>query len=409
MSEPNAALELPPIQDNETMAEYMKRTSDKLGLAVADDDKRTKPGPRKAEQPKEPDGTQTRETPEAKGTKDAQGKGDEHRDGADNELLSEDAAEKLSPEGTSFARLKRSNKAAIKALGESKSKLTALEKEIAELKAKPVTATNTAELEALKTERESIKKERDELATLLKSVGLERSPEFQAKYKGRTDAILNTAKRTLPADVYAQAESVLALPPSPAKLELLEKIAENVPHMTSNLLAQFASQMDQVAIEREAELAEGARGYDNLVQTEAQKRQSRQTQYQAVFDQALAKIMSKESGIDLFQKTGNPEQDAVVEEMASVAKRAWSGEMPAEQLATLQLWGSAYPHQLKANAELARQLEEAQKTIKELRGASPSIKAGEEGGGDDAALKPKDGETMGEYGRRIAPRFGIAR
>ncbi len=329
-----------------------------------------------------------------------------------DENLQEDE-KKLSAEGDNSGRAFKTLRTRLKeARAQLKTELAKRDEQIKTLQSAQGTAETPAELASIRAELEAVRKERDELNQSFKVALYKHSPQFVKRFSEGRNTILELAGASFPKEIADQAKAILAMPPGSARDNAMEQLADGKPAMLSRL-DNLALQLDQLSLEQRREESEADKRYDEYVvrtgseQETAQK--AKQKQYEGLFNAALQKIQDKANGVDIFYPKSDPKEEAERQEIIGMAKRAWSGSMNGEQLATLQLWGSGFPAALKQMIKLREGLDAALAKIRRLEGATPNVGGTADAGGTPESTQPKQGESMAEYAARLNPTGRFAR
>lgn len=393
-------------------AEFFEKEPDALNQALAADDARKKP----ATAGTTPKPNETKNDGQPASGKDAGGDGHtpdhpahEAPSGEGDEDLSQDEKDLGGPEGGDAGRAFKTLKTKLKeARQQLKTELSKKDAEIKALQSAKGAAETPAELASIRTELETARKERDELSRHLKGAFYKHSPEFTEKFSGRRKAILDMAGATLPKELADQAKSLFSMPPGDPRDNLLEQLADGKLARAASL-SSILMQLDGLALDQQREEADADKRYDQYIserraQAEATQK-ARQEQFDATFNAALNRIQDKANGIDLYYPKSDAKEESERQEAIGLAKRAWSGAMNPEELATLQLWGARFPALLTQNAKLRAGLDAALAKIKKLEGSTPGVGGpGESGqGATGENAQPKQGESMAEYAARLNP------
>lgn len=332
--------------------------------------------------------------------------GTKSKDGqASDGQLSEDEIEKLTPDaGRSWKTLKNQLKLARTERANLLAERTKLSDEIKTLQSQAKQAETPAELSEIKQQLEQTKKDRDEINTVLKTALYQHSPEFQKKFTAQREGVMELAKRTLSSEVFAQAKEIFKLAPGEYRDRLLSELSDSLSTAQRGRLDALTLRWDEINMQQEAELADGAKRYDEWQQSQQAVQQKRQKEYESLFTDALTNVQDPKTGIDIFFRSEDPKHQTEVDDMVQVARNAWTGKMDAKKLVTLQLWGAAFPNLLKQTQSYAKKVSELQAEIDSLKASTPGVKSGtkaESSNSDDRA--PREGESMAMYLARVNP------
>lgn len=328
------------------------------------------------------------------------------KDGAPSDgQISDDEIEKLTPDaGRSWKTLKNQLKLARTERANLLSERTKLSDEIKTLQSQAKQAETPAELSEIKQQLEQVQRERDEINTVLKTALYQHSPEFQKKFAAQREGVMELAKRTLSSEVFAQAKEIFKLAPGEYRDRLLSELSDNLSTAQRGRLDALTLRWDEINMQQEADLAEGAKRYEEWQQSQQSVQQKRLKEYETLFTDVLSNLQNPKTGIDIFFKAEDPKRQAEIDEMVEVARNAWTGKMEVKKMATLQLWGAAFPNLLKQTQAYAKKVSELQAELDSLKASTPGIKSGSKDAdvsSDDQ--RPRDGESMAMYLARVNP------
>lgn len=291
--------------------------------------------------------------------------------------------------------------------------------------AKEVETLNT-QLKALQTEIESLKttakpqqdfeklqQELEQYREIVKTTAIERDPEFNARFKARTDAAV-TAAKIAAGDKSSQLEKLLAMPSSAYRDEQISALLEDLPASSQRRIDAALRTLDQISIERDAEIASAKLTWEQkqqaLLSQHEQSTKERQTKFNQAFESTLKKWSDPTEGHPFFvEQQGNDAHNKSVKESVALAKEILSGNMSEEDLAAAALW-AATGHRILEGWQTAQQeIATLNATINKLRGVTPGVgqtSSSQEqdpfGSGLDPNLKPGTEAYQHAFARQLA-------
>lgn len=300
---------------------------------------------------------------------------------------------KRSPKSEDFKRVKTTAAAARKEADELKSKFGEAEKELTELRKRPV---HNADL------IKKIEDEREHFKTLYETVALEFVPEFQQKYKDRLDRATSGLKSVLPADVAAKVGHLLQMPESESKQKALSEIAAELNEIQVGEIVAANREVRLTLADREAELGKSREALDKIATDRQNKAREHGERLGQLFDSVVGQAQAKDSktAIPVFELRDGDGEDVKqwndgVSERVKVAKAIFSGQQEPEDRAQAALWAASAPEFLAELKAAQSALAERDQLIAKLQGASPGINGSGKGDGDK-------GPVLGSFARGVA-------
>lgn len=279
-------------------------------------------------------------------------------------------------------------------------KLQAAQAELAEARAKA--STPPAELAALQ-------KERDQYKDIVRSIAIERDPDFVSKFTAKREAVVNIVKNAAGPQAGAIA-SLLSQPASQWRDQQLDEAIKDLDSTAQRRISSALNVLEAIEIERETEIAQRRASFDATQEAKLfagrAEQQRRAAALQATFDSQIKEWSDPQSGIEYFQAIeGNAEHNAAVNETRELAKRIYFGdsELTEQDMATAALWSAVAP---RLAADLTRYAEENTQLKAELdriRGASPGLGLSSAPGSAPASLPdPSTAEGLAYWNEQLA-------
>jgi len=283
-------------------------------------------------------------------------------------------AGRRNPKSEDFKRVKQTATEASKQRDELKARAETFEKELGELKKAP---KHNAEL--IKT----LEKERDDFKGRYEAVALEWDPEFNAGYKARADAVLESIKQIVPGDAATDIAAVLQMPDGERKRKALAELTEELDPFSINEIAQINRDLKSINAERATKLAKASSGLAELAKERQAKMESHRTEMTQFFDSTLETAMKENPVFQKRDGDGDDTKDwnSAVENRAKIARSLFMGEVKEpSQRAEASLWAAAAPGFLEQLKSATKENAELKETLSKLQSAAPGMAAGAKGG-----------------------------
>lgn len=259
---------------------------------------------------------------------------------------------------------------------ELEKQLTTIRSELDGLKKSIPTDPN--ELQKQLTEREALKKERDELIEKIEAISFEKSPRFQNWYNGERDKHLKVALRQFPANLRAKAEELLKNGEASTELdELMEPLGKTSKRLVDGALEALA----KLEIERADALEKGREKYRELQAHEQEEQQKQQEQRRTRLNQAAEMALSKASTLEAFQpKEGDPEHNSAVDQRKAFVRGFVTGQLDQETALLVPAAAAQWLYAKQTTIpSLQKRVAELEGMVKELQQSSPDMRSGSGG------------------------------
>lgn len=216
-----------------------------------------------------------------------------------------------------------------------------------------------------------IQKERDDLATRLRTVAIERDPAFEKEFNTATQAVVDMAKTSLGTNSDTGIK-ILNMQPSEARDTAIEKLMESLPAYKQTQFAYALAEMDKLRNIKSAKIQESVANWNNLqAESNARTEKERQTMT-GVFDKTLNEWSDPQKGLAILQpRDGDEAWNARVEETKQLAKDIFSGELEVDELARAAIWAASAKGLLEELGSAQEQLKAKEAEIAQLKGLSP--------------------------------------
>lgn len=266
-----------------------------------------------------------------------------------------------------------------------------LQKRVAELES----ATNKEEVESLKqlvTDYEQ----------RLIVTNIERHPQFQAHYEGRTNALIDTAKQVAGEKVAA----ILRLPEGEHRTALLRDAYAELDPVSQSQVGSILVQINTLNRERSQELANSKQSFQALQARQQEQQKAQTEQSKRVLEDTITRWSDPEKGSPLLRAAeGDKEGAERAEKIKNQARATFAGELDTPSMAKAALWAAKGPELAKNLKAAVAENQSLRQQIAELSKAKPSLNGGPTN--TPPALKPNAGwiETvMSEIGKNESTR-----
>lgn len=203
-----------------------------------------------------------------------------------------------------------------------------------------------------KTDFEKAQREAEEYRNLIRDVAIERDPEFTKQFESRRSTAIKEA--TVAAGEQGdKLTKLLALPDSEWRDEQISALIEELPAGAKRRVDASINLLTQLEIGKAAEVAARKDSWEGK-QREAHTIQQRnleaqQKEINAAFESIHGAWSDDKEGMPFYQaRPGEEEHNAAVKLTAEMAKKIYSGNMSAQELAEAAHWAAAGPRILEA-------------------------------------------------------------
>ncbi len=255
--------------------------------------------------------------------------------------------------------------------------------ESATLKAQIATAREELAT-ALKTganpeEIKTLKEELIRYKETLKDVAIERDPEFKKRFEVREQSAISAAKLAA-GDKASKLEELLKQPANPWRDEQINEIVEDLPTSAQRRVNAALGLLDQIDVERSAEIAQRRQEFDQRQAMTVQQQQAQQSaraqEFTKAFDAQLAAFTDPKAGHPFL--TERPGDDAYnkgvasSKELASSLHKAFmAGELTHDDIAKAMLHVAVSERMMKTAQEALARAEKAEKALDRRRAIAP--------------------------------------
>lgn len=280
----------------------------------------------------------------------------------DEEILSG----KRSPKSDDFKRVKTARDQAVKERDEFKGKYSEYEKELTELRKRPV---HNAEI------IKKIEQERDEFKGKYEAFIVQFTPEFQAKFDNQKAQVIETLKTSIPEAEAKKLAELMELPNNEAKRKAIQEITDQFDQFQVAEVVAANREIQRIEKERKDSIANANKTLAGIGEERRKQSEESQAKLAKAFEENAAKV---QQGLTVYQKRdGDEAWNKGVEEGLAVARKIFSGEIDADDKAQAALMAAAAPRILESYkrdvAAKDQEIATLKETVAKLQGASPSL------------------------------------
>lgn len=271
--------------------------------------------------------------------------------------------------------------AAAKAQLETETK--ALREELQKLKSQPTPkveipdASKLTELETLNKQIEQERQRRTEIENQLKAVALERSPEFKAHFQTKFDTAIDTAKRSVPAELQEKVVHILKMEPSQARKEMLGTIITDLDEVDRAQLASAVVEMDRARHEREEALKDQDKNYQRYVEIESEKKTREQKLVEAQREAGIKAVLEAARQFPSFQPSADSEEQmARAKSAEEFVTKFFRNQLSPDEVAMLPVIKVEYERLAKEHAAMEEELRTTKQAIAQYEQSAGKLGSG---------------------------------
>lgn len=230
-------------------------------------------------------------------------------------------------------------------------------------------------------EVKSLLQERDQLRQELRSISIERDPEFKAKYDAAFGAVRSQLESMFGKDDADKAIELFGQAPTAARVKALEKFSEEMSPIKQSALAAALIEHDKHSRMRSMEISEASKNWDKL-QMEGKLRsetaaQERSDAFRRALQETFSEWTDAKNGYGFLKRTGDAKADQHLDEMFSLADVILTGENSPDEMSRAALYAAMSPRLLTVLGERDAKIAELESKLKALSGASPGVAQGD--------------------------------
>lgn len=236
-----------------------------------------------------------------------------------------------------------------KEITEREERIQTLQNQLKEVETKVATSSELPE-----TIKAEIKSKDDQIKALTERImvlDVTEHPKFKSYFQGKIDSAITKAKKLAGAEKADTIEKIIKLPDSEYKTAQLEEFMSDIPsELTKSRLAVVLEELDNVAAERESEIAKANEHKGKL--SEEQQAKAKQTfeNRQKMFETTLKQVRDVSNGFPLFQfKDGDDAYNQQVTQRIESAKGLlFNPQVPDDVRMKAAFLAVAAPHIIKS-------------------------------------------------------------
>lgn len=270
---------------------------------------------------------------------------------------------------------------------ELKKRLSELEPEYKALKEKP----------QLPADYEQLKKERDAYDEQLKLLNVERHPKFKAYYEGKTNTVIESAKRIVGKDKANDVERILKMPDGDFKDTQLEELISDLSPIKQSQVGAAINELSRIESERQGEIANAKANYEKVMADQQGQAQSAYKQAEQLVDSVIKELSEGDKAMPFLQSRKDDENwNKDVQQRLELTKRiSLGGTKDPKDFVKIIANGLGLPVVLT-------QLDTALSRIAELEAQNASLSAAQPKTGEGAGAAPS-GDLTEEMPKNANP------
>lgn len=285
-----------------------------------------------------------------------------------------------SPRAPDWAKLKESRNTFRKQAEEYQRKISELEK-------KAPTAIDATELESLKKQNEDYQKR-------LQVLAVERDPQFEAHFGGRTKQALDYVKQSVPGENGEKLHRLLSQPDSEYRTAALEEAISGLSHVEQSKIGAVMVQLDTINADRQAQIDKASETYKAIQSRQQQATQANQKQLTDAMNSVVERARDPKSGMVVFQeRQGDEAWNTEVKQRIGLVNHILTGRLSPEDLAKAATWSAAAPALLQEVKTRDSEIAALRKQISDLSAANPDPSRGK---GEMPAAAPDKNMSMAD-------------
>lgn len=294
-------------------------------------------------------------------------------------------------------------------IAERDKRITEIESVKTELEAKLKAAAPNGELDKLKGDLETLRKERDEYDERLKMVAVTQHPRFKQEFETRLNAQIELAKKIVPEEQKEAVERILSMPEGKFRDARIEELMETLSPVQTSRIGAILNSVTEINTAKQDIIAHSKEEYDKM--TAAQQAQVKARQ--EATEKELKASLAKAGEHPFYKKTEDAEWNKDVDARLKRAEELAHSTIPVAESTKIVLDHLALPVVQKQLDAAKAEVEKLKAQIADFTSANPGIvsrskeAAGEEEQGTPVKINP--GSNPMEAARawmKSLPRFG---
>lgn len=227
-----------------------------------------------------------------------------------------------------------------------------------------------AELQELKDQLSGISSERDNLQDTLKSIDIERDPQFQEAYNKQEAQVANALSSAVGPDAAKELLSTAKLPPSPERDAKLAELTSELNQVQAARVGAALAKVDELSVQRASEIENSRQNWDQL---QAKRQEEVAKQQEAANNVFKTTLGNASKVLEVFQ------DEADSKSISEAATAIFAGSNEIEDVARAAVWAAAAPKYRSLYSQAQKQIADLQTELATLKGAEPGV--GGDGGG----------------------------
>lgn len=237
-------------------------------------------------------------------------------------------------------------------------------------------------------EYKAIKEERDKLSEQLRLEAVVRHPKFKAHFDGRVNEQIEIAKSIVGNEKAEQIAKLLQLPDGDWKKQQIRDFVSELDIMEQGQIGSVVTQLRIIDTQKQTAITEAAKDYDSMTakqkETERQAQEAGQKQISGLIDAGIKAVTDSAKGHPVFQKRdGDTAWNAAVEKRIETVKHLLTGnDVSKEKIFETAIHAVAYHQVLNDYNSLQSEHNKLKEQIKALTAAQPTIDNNRRAGGN---------------------------
>jgi hypothetical protein len=240
----------------------------------------------------------------------------------------------------------------------------------------------TKELEVAKKgyippdEIEALKKEREELRLKLRVRDVQEDPSWQEQIAKPLKEHMDSALQAVPREQRALLERLLSQPPSDARMDALDDLAQSLSPIRQTKLGAAVAEIDKVNKRREALMSDQkalADRYEAFQKESAQAQSTRiKQEHQSAIDSLLKIASDPQKGLGVFIPGADEQGKQSAYEAASKARAYATSDLSPQDRANLAAWAVQGEHSVALLRAAHDEISKLRSQLEKVTAAKPS-------------------------------------
>ena len=174
-------------------------------------------------------------------------------------------------------------------IAERDQRITKAEAKAGELETKLKAGAASPELDKLKTDLETIRKERDEYDERLKMVAVTQHPRFKQEFETRLNSQIELAKKIVPEEQKEAVERILSMPEGNFRDARIEELMGELSQVQAARIGSILNSVTEINTARQNTIAHSKEEYDKMTAAQQAQAKARTDAMESALKDSLAK------------------------------------------------------------------------------------------------------------------------